>query len=280
MEWHIHLGAHKTATTHFQDLLQENSSALAEAGTLFVPRCELRSRKINTRIVRGELNRDLLCALQSGPSELRPSAAGICKVLLSEENILGTSADLLEVPLYPRAESRLRAWANILRGEDVRLYLTIRNFADILPSAYSQATRQGQALPAFEMYAQNTPSWVELTKRINRVFPTAPLTIWTFESYVQKPAAYLSHLNVGEIRVKDLSVPGSTRSLSAKTLDRMQWVNSLKVPKLFRKKLGSVLAGLDEGVGFKPLGAAHADGFVRSYFEELQALESLIVDPS
>jgi hypothetical protein len=101
--WRIHLGAHKTATTHLQDTLRAHRAAMLPHGVDYIPREDfgplgrrysrprgwrkmLRSRPLEWQFTR-ELQR-----LRRGPDT----------VLISDEDLLGYSFDQLTTPLYQR----------------------------------------------------------------------------------------------------------------------------------------------------------------------------------
>jgi hypothetical protein len=284
MEWHIHLGAHKTATTHFQDLLERNVCSLGSSGTLLVPRVPFRASKLLNQVIDSKLSNDLLDELTAKFSPAPPAqTTTFRRILISEENILGSSKELLECPIYSRAEKRLEAWADLLKGQEVKLYFAVRNFGQILPSAYSQATRQGFALQPFNYYLDrclsSPPSWLELVGRIRSAFPHSTLKIWTFEDYIRDPAKFIRRLNVGEISSGELQVPASTRSLSATTLRKLQKLNSSRLPKLIRKRLRRYMASLDAGEGYKPMSADEIEFFSARYRAELKKInENLLLE--
>lgn len=196
--WRLHVGAHKTATTHVQDTLALNRVSIAAEGIGYVSRDEMRATGIRPKQRRGLLGMAMGRAT-STDAFLRASypSAGSGAVVMSEELLLGTAPDLLEQPAYPDAEQRLALFQQLSRERPVTVYLSIRSFKDVLPSCYAQALR-AHPFPegAFERIrrraVETPPSWVSLAERLRRMFPESQLVVWTFEAYVADPARILS----------------------------------------------------------------------------------------
>ena len=128
MLWRYHLGAHKTATTHIQEVLRSQRLKLREQGIRYIPLDELRSATYeileSTRFPK--LKFDLL---RFGA----PKAT-----ILSEENFMGYPIEACSFPLYPRMEHRLE----IIKRRPAVAFLAIRNPADFAASVYSEAARR------------------------------------------------------------------------------------------------------------------------------------------
>lgn len=103
-EWRIHLGAHKTATTHLQQTLEAHRPALVERGVDFIHFRAFRS--VATPYVRPNSWQRRLWSppvarrFERALDGLR--ATGPDTVLLSDEDILGYSRDQLGRTLYPQ----------------------------------------------------------------------------------------------------------------------------------------------------------------------------------
>lgn len=189
-EWRIHLGAHKTATTHLQQTLEAHRPALVERGVDFIHFRAFRSvaapyvrpnswqRRLWSPPVARRFERALDGLRATGPDT----------VLLSDEDILGYSRDQLGQTLYPqpRALHLVRHLAG--RAERASLFLAIRSLDGLLPSAYAQALKAEPYPPGSldalcRRVAEAPPSWVELIERIQAAVPGVPLRVWRYEHY-------------------------------------------------------------------------------------------------
>ncbi|MCC5988048.1 MAG: hypothetical protein JJT95_10230 [Pararhodobacter sp.] len=184
----LHLGAHKTATTHLQLALGRARAALAGQGVaMFLPD-DLRRNGLRLA--------DCLSALPEDRSHnavirkaLADAARGARLLLISEENILGSAhqpAMIREARLYPDAEARLARLRGLLPAGRVTITLAMRDPAGFLVSAYSQRLLSGR-LEAFEHYRDGLDpaalSWHKLVARLRAAMPDAGLVLWAYEDY-------------------------------------------------------------------------------------------------
>lgn len=230
MSVRLHIGAHKTATTHLQDGLARNRQNLAESGVFFIPREELRSSGNYPpgRWLRRNLNwigKGLEKAMQ------QPNQRSLHTVAISEELLAGLAPDMLESPLYPHAEQRLRSLKALPPARfNLSLFLSIRSFDEAFPSAYAQALRArpipGGMSPLIESLWRNPPSWTSYVKRLARRFPEIPITVWTIDRYLADPEA-IAEVFVG-IPVSDLKseAPASTRTPSSAAIAQVEELGS------------------------------------------------------
>lgn len=197
--WRIHLGAHKTATSHMQRTLLAHRDALVANGCDYLPVPELRplmqpyvqpgswKRRFWSPPVARRFLRDL-DGMRRGPGT----------VLLSDEDLLGYARDQLESRLYPdfRALHLVRAMA--ARANETRLFLCVRAPHTLLPSAYAQALKAEPFAPGHldrlaQRMQQTPPCWSELVNRIKTALPNLPLRIWRYEDYRTHQAEIIAH---------------------------------------------------------------------------------------
>lgn len=225
-EWHIHLGAHRTATTHLQDTLELHQAELAAAGVSAPSRAHLRERNLGGKTLPGGLKRllpDVVSRLRLRRL-LGQLAEGRRRTVISEEKILGFVRDLLLETVYPELEDRVSMLHRALGDLPTTLYLSVRDPGTLLPSAYVQCLRMGnQGLPDFETVRRRALShpfsWSRLVRRIQAAAPGRPLRVWTFESYTGRPAWLLGQLTGTEgIAWRDIEAPASTRGISLETI--------------------------------------------------------------
>lgn len=222
---HIHIGAHKTATTHLQDMLASHAQYLSQAGINYVDRESFRRgnilRKINSSWESTNscsASHPTISAMLGYPDSART------RHVISEENILGYSPELL-AGLYPSRTRRLMPWKRLLNGSEYRIFISIRSYADILPSAYSQALRSGFKVSQFsairEFWLSRKPSWYDLVTDVRSLFPEYPITVWTFDYYIRNPLAIAAALVGVPFAPNIPPIPISTRRLSFSAVERI-----------------------------------------------------------
>lgn len=205
VDLYLHLGAHKTATTYLQDLLEANAARIAEAGRVYWRR-DLVRPKIDygipaTRKGRYWLYRaaEHLPFLSSDPIRgfsrlLRASRPSV----ISEENILGNVPESLHGKLYPRAAERLQPVVRALDGRSAEIYLCVRDYAPYLSSLYAESLRQGALLDPAQFAAANSDpagQWSGLAETILAAFPNARLVVWAFEDFRKLEAAIVQRFS-------------------------------------------------------------------------------------
>ena len=181
----LHLGAHKTASTHLQRSLLRHRDALRALGIDFVPAQELRGA-IRRQPHRLRLPGGRLRALRAA---LGGVGTGAPVLAISEENLLGDVEDALAPEPYPDLGVRTGRMARAIGNAPVELFLAIRGFDRLWPSCYVEALRTGRTPPPLAAVARQRPSWLGVCRRLRRVWPTAPLTVWRFEDYDARRAA-------------------------------------------------------------------------------------------
>lgn len=236
-EWRIHLGAHKTATTHLQHTLAAHREALVAAGRDYIPYPAFRDAA-RPFIRRGTWRRRLWAVPGAGAAVSRALEArldglrrGPQTVLLSDEDLLGYARDLLTAPPYGRLRGLHLVARLAARAERCTLFLGIRAFDAILPSAYAQALK-GDVYPRGSMAricraaAADPPSWAALIARVRAAVPGATLRVWRHEDYRDHWRAIVAELaggDVGELPqvppVRGTASPGPAGVAAAEALD-------------------------------------------------------------
>lgn len=269
----LHIGAHKTATTHLQDNLAAQERQILSHGWTYVPRPFIRRsgllRAVFANALQAEKRRSLAEMLVLPPQLPR-------RFILSEEDILGSSADLL-TGLYPHARPRLEAWAAIAPPGAAEVFLAIRDYAGLLPSAYSQALRDGSPVPPFaaclDPWITGTLSWVSLVETAIAVFGPGRLTVWTTEHYLANPAAVLSAFAGMALAEARPGAPSATSRLSAETVRALE-----QLPPAARREAAARLAAeATPGTRFDPLPAHQKALLAGLYREDVARIRKLPV---
>ncbi|ROU02673.1 hypothetical protein [Histidinibacterium lentulum] len=227
----VHLGAHKTASTHFQKGLRRGGEAFVAAGAALYTPPELRraGEKLKDRLglsfVRGGRRKDW------SPEMLARTARGHGRLVLSEENILGQmsgTAGRPEARLYPQAGARVAALSEAVAPLPLMLFLTIREPAGFLASAWSQSLYGGYG-ESFETFAGRIPlegvDWCGLVECLLAAPRVAGVTVWRKEDYPAVAVAAANALAGAEIAREDwfdhaalhrgLSARGAAHALAA-----------------------------------------------------------------
>ena len=178
----IHVGAHKTATSHLQHGFSKARGVLRKNGVAY----------FGPELLRGKTPLPRLAGkLVKPPDELRKALHSnrMCKLVMSEENILGTTrADLVAkgAQFYPTAGPRLTRLLQVLGCNNATLYLSIRAPLAFLTSAHGQQSNAGRFDPMDSYLAQITPDslrWLELVQRLGSIPGVARIVVWRYEDY-------------------------------------------------------------------------------------------------
>ncbi|MBD3586635.1 hypothetical protein HHX48_12880 [Salinimonas sp. HHU 13199] len=194
-----HIGAHKTATTHFQDTLAHLAPTLKNENIIYLEREHY--RPIIRKLARGKRlkqhrlqffkNRTLI-------KDLMKDCDNDSVLLLSEENILGDCIHLCDI--QPFAFIDFTFLNTLLKVAPTELFLSIRSFDSVLSGAYCTALKYHprEALIAKEKL-QNAfnediyPSWIPLIERLKNSLPNASLSVWTQEHYKNASSDVIRH---------------------------------------------------------------------------------------
>lgn len=183
----IHLGAHKTASTHLQYSLRLARQQLRQGGVFYADPIQLRHDGL-----------PLMNALATGRAELfdrtarRLAAAReiFPEMLLSEENILGgTRRGRLSGRsgfVYPFALGRVRRVIALAGGGPVTLFLSLRDPAHFYVSAFALQMSYGAEVD-FDSYLDGRDpariGWTGLVRRLAGIEDVARIVVWRYEDY-------------------------------------------------------------------------------------------------
>ena len=188
----LHIGAHKTATTHLQRSLNKARASLAAYGASFYGPEQLRGPR-QTLIDRFGLDVDGARAQNKSSltraEQMDAMLGDARRLILSDENFIGTlqtKAGVMPVPLYPRAPERVAALAHATGLPQIDIFLGVRDPASFLTSAYSQLLMAGDGL-AFDHYLTKNPIvnvyWPGLVARLVALPCVGRVVVWRQEDY-------------------------------------------------------------------------------------------------
>lgn len=172
----LHLGAHKTASTHLQLGLKRARASIA--ARVFVPD-DLRKDGLR-------LQDWLHPGVEDAAHErvLRAAFAGPGRLVISEENILGQAPGALqpaEPALYPGAAARLAKLVRVLPAPPAVLALAVREGAGFLAACYSQALMAGRIVPFARAFGHLDPAaldWDGVLAGLMAAVPGARAVVW------------------------------------------------------------------------------------------------------
>ena len=283
IEWRLHIGAHKTATTHLQDILAANRHQLAVAGFDYFPRNLVRQSKLASVINQNYWQTQRPYSRRISLEELvMPLRSGPEKIIVSEENIIGNSAQLLR-GLYPDLQSRLVPWSSTMDERKTTVFVSLRNFADVLPSAYSQALRDGSVIPPFRQFLafwlEKRPKWSQFISRVREVFPNSRLRVWTFDEYSENSLRIASLLGgVANLKIIDVPIPRQTKILSWEAINYIEKLDP-RLPFLERRqRILDIVSSTVESDPFSPLNKFERNELADYYMRDMELIRSMGLD--
>lgn len=179
----LHVGAHKTASTHFSELVWGNGALVSDAGVTAPQKTPLRER-ITQPIAEIEEGVDIRPDLIEGACGL---ADGAQRLLVMDENIIGTPRGLFSPDgMYPRAALRTARSARLFPGAKVEIMLAMRNPRTFVAASWSESLRSNSFTP-FRRFLRGVRaediSWFEIVRQMTQALPEARFTLWRFEDY-------------------------------------------------------------------------------------------------
>jgi hypothetical protein len=185
----LHIGAHKTGSSHLQKVIYENRVMLSDAGIRCYGPGFLRKRGCNLAAMFG-------MSWSKGPlpnrtphEQLAYLAKGNNRLVFSEENFVETLSDKngrVSLPIYPLAIERVTelvaAWAPI----KPQLFLAVRNPATFLASAYSQVLFGSVYIEPRQYRARNDwrkIDWADYITKLRTITGVSDIYVWRQEDY-------------------------------------------------------------------------------------------------
>ena len=283
VEWRIHIGAHKTATTHLQDTLELLRSQLSCAGIDYIPRQLMRSVRIGSKwrafrrtplggLIGRRVFQRALVPLMQGPQV----------VAISEENLIGTSRGLLTALLYPDAANRLAPFEALAHISKVRVFLSIRSFDEVLPAAYVQTLKERRVHdytkrsfePIRKNALQNPPRWFDLVVRLRATLPSAELKVWRFEDYIRRETDVVAAFcGVNVHRNESLPAPKETRTPSAHAVAKLESIEPTMSVNDYRTVIGRIVDEDDGQSKFQPFSTEDRRRLRESYLKDIERID-------
>jgi hypothetical protein len=216
----LYIGAHKTATTHIQKLLDANREKLIANNIKLSTPDDLRGRWLPALYKYSNLNdTNYLRAIRSECPEKGTW-------IVAEENISGTSYELkTHSGIYPNLKSRLYTIKNIFKDDNIEIFFSIRSYECFYRSAYLEVVRNRGYTPFSEFYDERryeNNSWVDVLDIFSSIVPEENIMLWCYEDFREIMPDVLRGLtgldSVDEF-ISGYNVETTRPSLSKKTVE-------------------------------------------------------------
>ena len=170
----LHLGAHRTASTHVQGVLGKNTALLAKAGIAAPSQEDVKNaltKPLGTRIP----------SVRAGFKQLGVPA-GLETVVISDENLLGfLNSIFIHGAFYPDTARRLAKLRVMLPVDPAKIVVAIRPYESFFISAYGRWLAPGRmVLPRdtlAELVLGLSRGWADVLADIADAFPDSELVI-------------------------------------------------------------------------------------------------------
>ncbi len=231
----LHIGAHRCATTTFQQYMRLNGDGLYRRGIGFwgprrtrnglfsglIPRPHLATGRNLQKRAAGRVQ--LGCA--------RSAASGVGTLVVSDENMLGSVRENLRLgALYCDVGERIVRFAHAFGGRISDVVLNIRSLELFWASSLGYGLTRGMGMPmrqSLDRLAHGSRSWRDVVTDVACAVPEARVRVLPFETFAGQP---------------DVQLAVMTGQDTPKTHAR-DWVNATpKLPKL-RELAGDLPAG-------------------------------------
>ncbi len=182
----LHLGVHKTATTHLQKYWVACNVLNA---AVFCPPLDA----VRTHLTPACGDKRGAAATKEARAWLARACEGRSRVVLSDENFLGNCEGNFERrALYPDARARLERLAALLGDTRINVMICVRGYADYLRSAWCESIRHTPYKPFREMYQPfdlASRGWEHVVQDVLDALPGANVACWRYEDLARaRPA--------------------------------------------------------------------------------------------
>ncbi|WP_420857331.1 hypothetical protein [Marivivens marinus] len=183
----LHVGPHKTATTHLQRAMERNKERLIAHGVRFYGPDYLRDRGRNVSGLFGLAGGR--ASHRAPHDQLRFLAKDGHRVILSEENFFGRLREddgSLPQPLYPDGPAKVADLVSVLPGVEVELFISLRHPLRMIASMYSQLIYSRIYMTPEDFCAAHDPAildWLRILTDLTQIDGLAAINVWRYEDY-------------------------------------------------------------------------------------------------
>lgn len=238
-ETNLHIGIHKTATTYLQDQLE--ASFINNNATLYIPRDEFRS----------------LVAQKKLREKIRTASAKQIKVVISDENILGHTHFISgNKNIYTNIEKRIRNIEKEMCTKKLNIFISLRNIATFLPSAYCEYLRHSPYI-SFNEFSKNidikNTSWYEIFRSTIKKNKKINFYIFKFEEFEQKKNKLIKKISFNEIKKFESNIKQSRQSFTNEEIKILSKNHTLTLTEKEKEKKFNPYSKEDINYGLKSL---------------------------
>ncbi len=274
---HLHLGAHKTATTYLQQILATHKEVLLKNGVLYLPLAQTRVSLSKQIIALSKASRNissLKSCRKTILDELNSKGLEGCHtVLISDENLMGSPRRFKEGTVYNSIPDN---WKHVHEelGPNIKVSFSIREYPGFLTSIYSEILRRNYYFP-FEIisdfYGKYPSLWSDVHQGLSTAFGAQNVTLWDFKDTIAHPYKVIAMLAGVKVPLKIVSTP-VRESLSKKAIEFIRDFQQLpgkSLPPNLVTEVGKRLYPLAEHPEkFDPFGADERAALLAHYQAE------------
>jgi len=185
----LHVGAHRTATSCFQNYMRENAKHLETRGIGFWGPSLTRSglfRGVTPLAGAGSSQSQLDRARGRVALRLqRAEAKGLRHLIVSDENMIGAPRrNLRDLGLYVDAGQRMARFAHVFSGTTPRVFFSIRQHDAYWSSSFAYGVARGHRLPRacdLAKIAEGKRSWRDVIEDLACAVPGAAISVTPYE---------------------------------------------------------------------------------------------------
>jgi len=279
MQIHLHVGVHKTATTHMQLRLAKSRSALTAAGVAYMPlepfRSLFTSRLI--KLVPGEFSVDDHAEKFFFDGKRRK----IDRLLISDENLVGWCGSMFGSGIpFKGAVSRLEQLRQLFPAANITLFCSIRSYDTFITAAYCEALRNGAKFMKFRRFWDRIDfdrlRWPRVIDGFIGAIQPNQTKIWKYEDFRANSSAILRDLAFG-VDVSELAEDAGGRpSFSQVTVELLELIAAFKGGKVASRLIRPIGDGLpkSEGYGqFDPWSNSERKLLTEHYNEDCKSID-------
>ena len=211
----LHIGAHRTGTTSFQQYLDRNGAALRDhriahwgpkrtRGGLFAG---LMIKPVNVGAQAARRAHRSSGLIKTNISDLRRTGQG--HLIISDENTIGSIRhNLAQSALYPDLLPRLLRLRAGLATNLTRIVLTVRSYSSYWSSALAYSARAGGRVATPDMLDRLVTQprrWRSIVHDVRLAFPSAEIVVCPFEQFAGRSDALLRAALGGQVMGGDFA---------------------------------------------------------------------------
>lgn len=266
---YLHLGFHKTASTHFQEML--NATFSNDERFMYVGPSAF--RKFTKWKRGGQFDMDYSEAYLKNISSMTEN------LILSEENLCGHTFDIFKHDrLYENIFSRLSSLSEFFNAfEDIEIFLSIRDPITHLPSMYCEALRWRPYRTFHLIYHGNYyQSWIPVIEDIIKALPSSIINVMLYEHYREDLPTILKMM--GGTASVALETEKVIRPSFVSRSIKMMGLIACFIPKRFHRKILSLLDLFLRRIdleNFQPFNQGEIEVLSKQYLKDIEKLSKI-----